>query len=114
MNKIEDALYVINQRVLSNAESAYISTEMQEDQKVGVGESLDISFEFISPNKGKGTLKVSVNGIQKISQYVEQEEDVLTYAQFLQTAVKFFENRENKKLHIDGDHVDKANGVHPV
>ena len=74
MNKIEDALYVINQRVLSNAESAYISTEMQEDQKVGVGESLDISFEFISPNKGKGTLKVSVNGIQKISQYVEQEE----------------------------------------
>ena len=74
MNKIEDALYVINQRVLSNAESAYISTDMQEDQKVGVGESLDISFEFISPNKGKGTIKVSVNGIQKISQYVEQEE----------------------------------------
>ena len=74
MNKIEDALYVINQRVLSNAVSAYISTEMQEDQKVGVGESLDISFEFTSPNKGKGTLKVSVNGIQKFSQYVEQEE----------------------------------------
>ena len=74
MNKIEDALYVINQRVLSNAESAYVSTDMHEDQKVGVGESLDISFEFISPNKGKGTLKVSVNGIQKMSQYVEQEE----------------------------------------
>ena len=51
---------------------------------------------------------------KECAQYVEQEEDVLTYAQFLQTAVKFFENRENKKLHIDGDHVDKANGVHPV
>jgi len=51
---------------------------------------------------------------KECAQYVEQEEDVLTYAQFLQTAVKFFENRENKKLHIDAAHVDKANGVHPV
>ena len=73
MNKIEDALYQINKRVLANAESAYIATDMQEFQMVGIGESLDVVFTFISPNKGKGTAKVSVNGLQRVSQYVDQE-----------------------------------------
>ena len=40
--------------------------------------------------------------------------DVLTYAQFGQVAVKFFENRRNKQLHIDGEHVDTQNKVHPL
>ncbi len=48
------------------------------------------------------------------AEYMEQEEDVLTYAQFGQVAVKFFENRRNKKLHIDGEHVDVKNKVHPL
>lgn len=73
MNKIEDALYQINKRVLANAESAYIATDMQESQMVGIGESLDVVFTFVSPNKGKGTAKVSVNGLQRVSQYVDQE-----------------------------------------
>lgn len=46
--------------------------------------------------------------------WVEQEEDVLSYAQFGQVATKFFENRRNKKLGIDSAHADAANGVHPV
>ena len=46
--------------------------------------------------------------------YMQQEEDVLTYAQFGQVAVKFFENRRNKQLHIDGEHVDTQNKVHPL
>ncbi len=48
------------------------------------------------------------------SQWAEQEEDVLSYAQFGQVAVKFFENRRNKKYGIDSEHVDMQNKVHPV
>ena len=46
--------------------------------------------------------------------WTEQEEDVLSYAQFGQVAVKFFESRRNKKYKIDGAHVDMENKVHPV
>ena len=51
---------------------------------------------------------------QKMAQWYEQEEDVLTYAQFGAVAEKFFEKRRNKKYGIDGNHVDEANKVHPV
>ena len=50
----------------------------------------------------------------EMTEWYEQEEDVLTYAQFGQVAVKFFENRRNKQLHIDGEHVDTQNKVHPL
>ncbi len=48
------------------------------------------------------------------AKYYEQEEDVLSYAQFGQVAEKFFEKRKNKKYGVDGDHVDEVNKVHPV
>ena len=48
------------------------------------------------------------------AQWTEQEEDVLSYAQFGQVAVKFFENRRNKKYGIDGEHADVENKVHPL
>jgi len=48
------------------------------------------------------------------AEWITQEEDVLSYAQFGQVALKFFENRRNKQLGIDGAHVDKVNKVHPV
>ena len=48
------------------------------------------------------------------AQYSEQPEDVLSYAQFGQVAVKFFEKRRNKKYGIDGEHADFKNKVHPV
>lgn len=51
---------------------------------------------------------------QECAEWTEQEEDVLSYAQFGQVATKFFENRRNKQLGIDSDHVDKGNKVHPV
>ena len=50
----------------------------------------------------------------EIKEFCEQEEDVLTYAQFGQVAVKFFEKRRNKKYGIDGEHLDMENKVHPV
>ncbi len=51
---------------------------------------------------------------QECAEWIEQEEDVLSYAQFGQVAVKFFENRRNAKYNLDGKHGDAENGVHPV
>ncbi|MGN1081304.1 MAG: oxaloacetate decarboxylase subunit alpha [Acutalibacteraceae bacterium] len=50
----------------------------------------------------------------EIPQYIEKEEDVLTYAQFGQVAVKFFEKRAQKKYGVDAEHLDKENLVHPM
>ena len=49
-----------------------------------------------------------------VCEYYEQEEDLLSYAQFGQVAVKFFEQRRNKKYGLDGEHLDMTNKVHPV
>lgn len=51
---------------------------------------------------------------EECAEWIEQEEDVLSYAQFGQVAVKFFEQRRNKKYGIDGKHGDAAAKVHPV
>ena len=48
------------------------------------------------------------------AEYIEQDEDVLTWAQFPQVAPKFFEKRKNKKYGVDSEHADKENKVHPV
>ncbi len=50
----------------------------------------------------------------EIAEYYEQEEDVLSYAQFDQVAIKFFEKRRDKKYSLDGKHADIENKVHPV
>ena len=50
----------------------------------------------------------------EVSEWYEQEEDILTYAQFGQVAVKFFENRRNKKYGIVCKHLNTDNMVHPV
>lgn len=48
------------------------------------------------------------------AQYLEQEEDVLSYAQFPKVSLDFFEKRRNAKVGINSDVVDMANQVHPV
>ena len=50
----------------------------------------------------------------KIAGYMEQEEDVLSYALFEQVALKFFEARKAKKYGIDATSADKNLGVHSV
>lgn len=50
----------------------------------------------------------------EIQEYYEQEEDVLSYAQFGQVATKFFEKRRDAKYGLDGKHDDIENKVHPV
>ena len=50
----------------------------------------------------------------EIAEFTEQDEDVLSYAQFPQVSKKFFEERRNKKYGIDGEHLDMQEKVHPV
>ena len=51
---------------------------------------------------------------EKCAQYIEQDEDVLSYALFEQVAEKFFEYRKAKKYNIDAANADKELGVHSV
>ncbi len=51
---------------------------------------------------------------KECAEWTEQEEDVLSYAQFGQVAVKFFENRRNQKFGLDGKHGNAEKQVHPV
>ncbi len=48
------------------------------------------------------------------AEYIEQDEDILTYAMFPQVATKFFEYRKAQKYKIDPDMVDYENKVHPL
>ena len=50
----------------------------------------------------------------KCAQYMEQDEDVLSYALFEQVAEKFFEYRKAQKYNIDAKNADKELGVHSV
>ena len=49
---------------------------------------------------------------EQIKQYIEQDEDVLSYALFEQVALKFFEYRKAKKYNLDADNADASLGVH--
>ena len=49
----------------------------------------------------------------EISSYIEQDEDVLSYALFGSVAVDFFKRRQSKKYRVD-DNADRKNGVHTV
>ena len=51
---------------------------------------------------------------EKVEQYSEQEEDVLSYALFEQVAEKFFEYRKAKKYALDAENGDGVLGVHSV
>lgn len=50
----------------------------------------------------------------EIPQWIEQEEDVLSYAQFPKVAVDFFKKRRDAQNGINSDKVDMENMVHPV
>ena len=50
----------------------------------------------------------------EIGEYLEQEEDVLTYALFPQVALNFFKYRQAKKYGVDKTICDGADKVHPV
>ena len=51
---------------------------------------------------------------EEIKEYMEQEEDVLSYALFPQVATKFFEFRRAQKYGVDSAMLDKENMIHPA
>ncbi len=51
---------------------------------------------------------------KECAEWVEQEEDVLSYAQFPKVATDFFKKRRDAKYGIDSKHADAAANVHPV
>ena len=50
----------------------------------------------------------------EIAPYLEQDEDVLSYALFPEVSKKFFEYRKAKKYGLDADHSNATLGVHTV
>ncbi|MBQ9532119.1 MAG: oxaloacetate decarboxylase subunit alpha [Eubacterium sp.] len=50
----------------------------------------------------------------EILEFCESDEDVLSYAQFGNVAVKYFEKRRDKKYSLDSKHDDIENKIHPV
>ncbi len=50
----------------------------------------------------------------EMKEYLEQDEDVLSYALFPQVAKKFFEHRRAQKYKVDTDMVDMEEMTHPV
>ncbi len=51
---------------------------------------------------------------REIAPYLEQDEDVLSYALFPEVSKKFFEYRKAHKYNLDPEHADKSAGVHSV
>jgi len=51
---------------------------------------------------------------EEIKEYIEQEEDVLSYASFPQVALNFFKYRQAKKYKIDSTLVNMQEMTHPV
>ncbi len=51
---------------------------------------------------------------EECAEWMMQEEDVLSYAQFGQVAVKFFEKRRDAQFGLDGVHGNAAKQIHPV
>lgn len=61
------------------------------------------------------TLEPELDKLRKeCAEWIEQEEDVLSYALFGQVAVKFFEYRRAQKYKIDAGLLDEENKVYPV
>ena len=50
----------------------------------------------------------------EIAEWMEQPEDVLSYAQFPKVALDFFEKRRNARFGINSDLVDTKKMIHPV
>ena len=51
---------------------------------------------------------------KEIENYIEQDEDVLSYALFPQVAMNFFKYRQANKIRIDREFGDTQKGIQPV
>ena len=70
---------------------------------------------LIAEATDKGMLEPEMDKLrEECAEWVQQEEDVLSYALFPQVAKDFFEYREAQQTGIDGSVADKENGSYPV
>lgn len=51
---------------------------------------------------------------KEISEWTEQDEDVLSYAQFPKVALEFFKRRRDKKYGVDSKHMNEQEKIHPI
>ena len=51
---------------------------------------------------------------KEAAQYIQQDEDVLSYALFPQVATDFFKYREAQQTKVDPETADSKNGTYPV
>ena len=71
-----------------------------------------IGNEKIMKNRPADLLKPGLMKARNaIKEYMEQDEDVLTYALFPDVAVNFFKYRETKKYHVDTSLITDSDGV---
>ena len=78
-------------------------------ESLGIGDQTPITYrpaDDLAPELEKLRAEIPAG-------YLEQDEDVLSYALFDKVALKFFEYRKNQKYGI-ADTADFANGVHTV
>ena len=59
-------------------EAPYISTTMSENLLVEVGINFNLSIDFMSPNPGRGTLKVTINDKDALTTQISQGESTVT------------------------------------
>ena len=59
-------------------EAPYISTTMSENLLVEVGVNFNLSIDFMSPNPGRGTLKVTINDKDALTTQISQGESTVT------------------------------------
>ena len=95
--------------VLSGEYGATIKPFNPEVQKKCTGDKKPITC------RPADLLEPELDKIEKeMSQWKEQDEDVLTYALFPQVATEFFKYREAQKTKVDPNVADTKNGAYPV
>ena len=79
-----------------------IKTKIIGDEQVFTGRPADLMEPQLSQFK------------EEIKEYIEQDEDVLTYALFPQVALNFFKQRQAEKYKIDSDFLNEEFKTYPV
>lgn len=72
----EDIEWLIENGGSGGNSSPYISTTLSENVIVGIDEDFELLLDFVSPNPGKGTLKVFINDIDGLNTSINQGESI--------------------------------------
>lgn len=74
-----------------------------------------IGDEKVFTGRPADKIKPELKGLrEEIKEYIEQDEDVLSYALFPQVSLEFFKQRQAKKYKVDNELVDNKNKIHVI